>query len=104
MILYRYLMARCFVVTFVGPVWDDRGVTAEAGLWPCEKDRMDTVSLFGASTFRRRPYVIRHSVRVSSYQKLVHFLLISRLDINVICALHKANPNALSSSEHGAHR
>jgi hypothetical protein len=48
------------------------------------------------------PMFIRHSVRVSSYQKLVHFLLISRLDITVICALHKANPNALSSSEHGA--
>jgi hypothetical protein len=37
----------------------------------------------------------------ASYQKLVQWLLLmfSRLDITVICALHKANPNALSSSE-----
>ena len=66
---------------------------------------MDAVSLFGASvyTFRQGPYVIRHSICVPpSYQKLIHFLLISRLDITVICGLHKANPNALSSSEHGS--
>lgn len=64
---------------------------------------MDSVSLLGASIHSTEdPMFIRHSVCVSSYQKLVHFLLISRLDITVICALHKANPNALSSSEHGA--
>jgi len=40
----------------------------------------------------------------SSYQKLIHFLLISRLDLTVICGLHKANPNALSSSKHGSRR
>lgn len=83
--------------------WDDRGVTTEAGLWPCDKDRMDAVSLFGASIhFAKDPMLLGTPFVFSSYQKLIHFLLISRLDITVICGLHKANPNALVVSEHAS--
>jgi hypothetical protein len=104
MILYHYLVARCFAVTFVCPIpGTTEGLLPRLAFGPVTKTAWMLYHFFGASIHSvEEPYVIRHSIRVSSYQKLVHFLLISRLDITVICALHKANPNALNSSEFGS--
>jgi hypothetical protein len=99
MFLYHYLVARCFAVTFVCPIpGTTEGLLPRLAFGPVIKTAWMLYLFLG----RRGPYVIRHSTCVSSHQKLIHFLLISRLDITVICGLHKANPNALSSSEHAS--
>ena len=55
------------------------------------------ISLWGVYTFRRGPYVIRHSVCVSfSYQKLIRFLLIS---LDWISPLYVVYIRLMSSSD-----
>jgi hypothetical protein len=104
MFLYHYLVARCFAVTFVCPIpGTAEGLLPRLAFGSVTKTAWMLYLSFGASIHSAEgPYVIRHSICVSSYQKLIRFLLISRLDITVICGLHKANPNALSSTKHGS--
>jgi len=90
MFLYHYLVAKCFAVTFVCPFpGTAEGLLPRLALGPVTKTAWMLYHSLGR--LHRGPYVIRHSICVPSYQKLIHFLLISRLDITVICGLHKAN-------------
>ncbi len=106
MFLYHYLVAKMFLrLSLSCPIPGmTEGLLPRLAFGPVTKTAWMLYHSLGGLYIAEDPMLSGTPfVFVSSYQKLIHFLLISRLDIiTVICGLHKANPNALSSSERGS--
>ena len=66
MLLYHYLVARCFAVTFVCPIPRmTEGLLPRLAFGPVTKTAWMLYLSLGRLYIRRGPYVIRHSICVS---------------------------------------